>query len=205
MWSFIKKKIHRSTEMNFEKLLEKIIEKDNIKAVIISGIHGDEPAGNYIADHFKERPDVFVISNINPTGKRRYHGVDLNRHFDTEDISPIQKIILKTIKEKNPHIVIDLHEDDHRLDIYAYSSVDVKNEIQEALKSTKKHIPKYVQQDKTDRGVITHGKRPHKHTLERTLAKMGISYCLLETPTRKELKERVRDGILIVDAILKRI
>lgn len=192
--------------MKFNDILHIINENNNgIKAVIISGIHGDEPAGNYIADHFKERPDVYVLTNINPTGKRRYHGVDLNRHFDTKDISPIQKNILNIIKEKNPRIVIDLHEDDHRLDIYAYSSVDIKKEIQKALKETKEHIPKYVQHDKTDQGVVTHGKRPHKHTLERTLEKMGISYCLLETPTRKELKERVKDGIIIVDAILKRI
>jgi hypothetical protein len=33
--------------------------------VIISGIHGDEPAGNKAAEYFKNQKNVYVISNIN--------------------------------------------------------------------------------------------------------------------------------------------
>lgn len=191
--------------MKFHDLISRILLEENkhYKFVIISGIHGDEPAGNYIAKHFLNRDDVLVIPDVNKTGKRRYHGVDLNRHFDTEDISPIQKHILSEIEKADPILVIDLHEDDHELDIYAYSSTEVKKQIQNALKVTEEHIPKYVHHDKTDLGVVTHGKRPHKHTLERALDKLGVSYCLIETPTKKELKRRITDGSKIVEAILK--
>lgn len=39
--------------------------------VIISGLHGDEPAGNIAAKDFKGIEGITVIRNINKTGKRR--------------------------------------------------------------------------------------------------------------------------------------
>jgi hypothetical protein len=103
--------------MNFNFLVEKLL--NNKTFVIISGIHGDEPAGNAASEYFKNQKNVYVISNINKTNERRVDGKDLNRHFDTPDDNDLQDKILLKIEELNPSVVISLHEDDEVDGVYA--------------------------------------------------------------------------------------
>ena len=48
--------------MNFNQIVEKAL--DEKLYVIVSGIHGDEPAGNLAAYHFKNHSNVLVFSNM---------------------------------------------------------------------------------------------------------------------------------------------
>ena len=89
--------------MKFDFLIENLL--NNKTFVIISGLHGDEPAGNKAAEYFKNQKNVHVISNINTTNKRRVDGRDLNRHFDDKGNSDeIQEDIISQIEELNPRM-----------------------------------------------------------------------------------------------------
>jgi predicted deacylase len=164
----------------------------NNKIVIISGLHGDEPAGNIAAKFFENDKNVYVISDINSTNKRRMNGRDLNRHFDTPDKNDIQDKIILGIEKLKPSIVISLHEDDEVDGVYAYCSTDLEECIKKCLDGIDIKILKNAHGDKTDDGVITNGKQPYKGTLERALRRRNISYCTIETPSKKEsLEERI--------------
>jgi predicted deacylase len=176
--------------MKFDFLVEKILNKKTF--VIVSGLHGDEPAGNKAAEYFKNQKNIHVISNINKTNKRRMNGKDLNRHFDTPDENDLQDKILLKIEEMNPSIVISLHEDDEVDGVYVYSSPDLEEYIKKCLDGIDFKILKNVHGDKAEDGVITNGKQPYKGTLERALRRRNISYCTIETPSKNEnLKKRV--------------
>lgn len=170
--------------MKFDFLVEKLL--NNKTFVIISGIHGDEPAGNAASEYFKNQKNVYVISNINKTNKRRVDGKDLNRHFDTPDNNDLQDKILLKIEELNPSIVISLHEDDEVDGVYAYCSPDIEDHVKSCMNNIDLNISKTAHGDKTNGGVITNGKQPYKGTLERALRRRSISYCTIETPSDKE-------------------
>jgi predicted deacylase len=175
--------------MLFDFLIEK--HSGNKTFVIISGIHGDEPAGNKAAEYFKNQKNVYVISNINKTNKRRVDGKDLNRHFDTPDNNDFQDRLLLKIEELNPSIVISLHEDDEVDGIYAYCSPDLEEHIKNCLSEVDIKILKQAHGDETNDGVITNGKQPYKGTLERALRRRNISYCTIETPSKENFEKRV--------------
>ena len=176
--------------MKFDFLIENFLNKKTF--VIVSGLHGDEPAGNIASQFFTNKKNVHVISNINCTNKRRMNGKDLNRHFDTPDENDLQDKILLKIEEMNPSIVISLHEDDEVDGVYVYSSPDLEEYIKKCLDGIDLKILKNAHGDKADDGVITNGKQPYKGTLERALRRRNISYCTIETPSKNEnLKKRV--------------
>jgi len=183
--------------VKFDFLVEKILK--NKTYVIVSGLHGDEPAGNLALEPFKKLPHVRIFSKINPTPKRRYQGKDLNRHFDDEDKTDLSDQLLFQILELKPDLVISLHEDNEASGLYAYCSPDIKNKVQKILKKSSFRLAKRVHSDKTEKGVITHGKQPYKGSLERALRRRGISYCTLETPSSEDLKKR----ILCLKSLLK--
>jgi predicted deacylase len=175
--------------MLFDFLIEK--HSGNKTFFIISGIHGDEPAGNKAAEYFKNQKNVYIISNINKTNKRRVDGKDLNRHFDTPDNNDFQDRLLLKIEELNPSIVISLHEDDEVDGIYAYCSPDLEEHIKNCLSGIDIKILNQAHGDKTNDGVITNGKQPYKGTLERALKRRNISYCTIETPSKENFEKRV--------------
>lgn len=178
------------------------------KAVIISGIHGDEPAGNIAAQHFKKLKDVLVIDYVNTTGKRRFLGLDLNRNFLKRNMPEKDKDILQSILKVQPEIVISLHEDDSIGSVYMYCSADLSFFLQSLLKDTEITINTahgFVHGDKAEKGVIQGG-LSHKRqgTLERALEKYNIPHCTIETPTKKHsIEERAEIQKNIVTNILK--
>lgn len=175
--------------MKFDFLVEKIFK--NKTYVIVSGLHGDEPAGNLALEPFKNLPNVKIFSHINPTTKRRYQGKDLNRQFDDKDKTDLSDQLLSQILELNPDLVISLHEDDEVSGLYAYCSPEIKNKVQKVLKNSPFRLASRAHSDKTEAGVITRGKQPYRGSLERALKKRKIPYCTLETPSSENLEKRV--------------
>jgi predicted deacylase len=173
------------------------------RVVLMGGIHGDEPAGNIASKKFKNVEGVYVISDINKTGKRRLNNVDPNRHFDQDDELPVEKDILDQIEEIKPTLVIAMHEDDTTDEVYAYSSPDMVDKLKAVLKELNVKLAKSAIGDKTDHGVISHGHLPTKGTLERALRKRGISSCTIETPVKTyDLETRVMLQVEIVKSLL---
>jgi hypothetical protein len=185
--------------MEFDKVVHRFL----TPYVIVSGLHGDEPAGNYAAEYFKKYSNVKVFSNLNKNQTRRKNGKDLNRHFDTEDQGVMQKNLLNEIEKINPLLVISLHEDNEANGMYAYCSVEIFKKIQNIFKNCNVPLENKIHGDQTKDGVIVNGKQPYPGTLERALKRRNISYCTLETPSSKmSIEERVKILVFIVKSIL---
>ena len=190
---------------NIITLVNRILLNSNRPVVLVSGIHGDEPAGNVVAELFRGTPGVKVISGINNTGHRTLHGKDINRHFDTPDQGELQEMLLSQILENNPKLVISLHEDDEVDAVYSYSSPSMEITLAEILTALEVPLAEKSHGDDTEGGVITEGKQPFKGTLERALAKRGIPYCTIETPSSWDLKVRTQTQQKIVSGLLEAI
>jgi len=187
--------------MIFDFLIEKHL--NNKTFVLISGLHGDEPAGDSVSEYFKNKKNIYVISNLNPTNKRRLNGKDLNRHFDTDDKNDLQDSILAKIEELNPDLVISLHEDDEVDGLYAYCSPEINELVKKALSESNFEIAKIAHNDETDGGVIVNGEQPYKGTLERALKRRDMLFCTIETPSKEDFQKRVECMKKIVSFIIE--
>jgi hypothetical protein len=188
--------------MKFNFLVEEFL-NSNYNYVIISGLHGDEPAGNLAAEYFKKKSNIKVFSNINNTNKRRIDGKDPNRHFDTDDKNDLQDRLLAEIEKINPKLVISLHEDDEIDGVYAYCSSDIEDKVKKSLLKSKIKLTTKAHNDITDDGVITNGQQPYKGSLERALKRRNIPYCTLETPSSTEdIQTRVNTLIVIINSLI---
>ncbi len=188
--------------MKFNALVENILNPKTY--VIVSGLHGDEPAGNIAAKYFKNLPNVKVYSNLNKTDKRRLDGKDPNRHFDTDDQNDLQDRLLSEIEKLNPTLVISLHEDDEVDGVYAYCSPEIEDKIKNALMKSKIQLAVKAHGDDAEHGVISNGQQPYKGTLERALRRRNIPYCTLETPSSsEEIETRAKTLISIVKDLVQ--
>ena len=190
----MKLSILRKVPMKFEEYYNRK------QFVIVSGLHGDEPAGNSVAEKFKNESDVLILSNLNPTNKRRIDNKDPNRQFDKD--GEFQNNILNTIEETNPILVISLHEDDEVDGVYVYCSPYIKEQVKASLKDIDLPLASKAHTDETDEGVITKGKQPYEGTLERALEKRNIFYCTIETPSKENFEKRVDSMTKIVHNLL---
>jgi len=172
------------------------------EVVIVAGIHGDEPAGNYAARYFSDNPKILVIDNINSSGKRRLNGKDINRQFG-KDTDELADSILQTILEVQPTLVISLHEDTDVDRPYAYCSESLTARLQNIFKDLDIDVLEgTIYGDELEGGVVI--SREHRSgTLESQLDNNNISYCTLETPTNIDLKDRVNLQIQVIEALLK--
>lgn len=169
---------------------------------IIGGLHGDEPAGSYAADYFEDRNNVYVFSEINKTGKRKFFHKDLNRHFD-KDPTFINEYIIDQIEKLRPRLVISLHEAHRAKKVYAYCSEDMKAELIGIFEKFNLPVVTMSHGDITEKGVITHGRLPHRGSLERAMARRDIPYCTIETPMDWELSERINTMKRIVEELIQ--
>jgi len=187
--------------VKFDALVENLLNPNSY--IIISGIHGDEPAGNLAAKYFKNLPNVKVYSNLNKTKKRRIGKKDPNRHFDTEDGGELQDKLLFQIEKRNPTLVISLHEDDETDGVYAYCSPEIHDKVKAALSKSLIPLADSAHGDMADKGVISDGNQPYKGTLERALRRRNIPYCTIETPCSDEdIEKRVKSLINIVSELI---
>jgi predicted deacylase len=189
----------------FRDLVEGALLRGEGNIVILSGIHGDEPAGNIAAELFRGTEGVKVISRINKTGKRRIDGKDPNRHFGTPDEGELQENILNAIFEDHPRLVISLHEDNESTGMYAYSSKTMAPVIAKVIKSLDVPIVSSIHGDTAEDGVISKGRQPFRGTLEKTLRSYSIPYCTLETPTSWDLKVRATCLSKAVSGIIEHV
>jgi len=173
------------------------------KAVIISGLHGDEPAGNEAAKCFRGIEGIAVIRNINKTGKRRDGRVDLNRQFGRGNNKTDR--ILDVIKRKSPGVVISLHEDYDGEGVYVYCSSELSGLLKDILPKLNVTLVKSAYGDRAENGVITNSKDPYPGTLEQALDRMNIKHCTIETPTKWGYEERADIHRKIVSAIVKKL
>ena len=169
--------------------------------VLVAGIHGDEPAGWSTLKAFKGDPRIATIDVGNHSGKRTQDGEDLNRQFGTEDEPPD---VLDTVRDANPSLVIDLHEDTSSDGAYAYCSPSIAARVKAVFRKAK-GMPKAksVEGDKAEEGVIYKGRNPKPGTLEIALESMGTPYCTIETPVvGHTLKERIAFQTKVVNMLL---
>jgi len=166
-------------------------EKTAADTVIVSGIHGDEPAAA-IAGRQLASKGLPVVDVGNHSGKRTDHGIDLNRHFDDANKPPKLVSALRKLVALHPKQIIDLHEDNDAHGAYAYASHDIADRVRQKLNAGKAlGQAKSVKGDKAVQGVITDGKYPPKGSIEKVMENKGISYTTVETPTNVPLSERV--------------
>jgi hypothetical protein len=194
-------RIEKESEHQSEPLIAQLQQIMSKKAstLVVSGIHGDEPAGDVAAEKLKGTTDV--ISDINPTDKRRFRGKDINRHFDKPVEGSIQQKLLDIIDSKRPSKVVALHEDDEVDKPYAYSSPSLAHEVKEALKD--KDTATSAHNDKTDDGVISEGKNPPKGSLEKALDNRGIAHATIETPSKSQnMGERTKTHLDVIKSLL---
>ena len=160
--------------------------------VVTHNVHGDEPAGEIAAKKLEDQ-GIERLDAGNHTGKRRYCGVDLNRHFDKSKTTSQNKKILEKLRAKKPTLLVDLHEDSDAAGAYAYTTPELKNYVKGLLKRRNSKLPTALEADgdRTDEGVITDGKHPGPGALVSAARREGIPYILLETPSNKvPLKDR---------------
>ena len=194
---------YNHTEHQIEPLIKKLQGLLHKKAdtLVVSGIHGDEPAGNIAAEELSGKADV--VSNVNPSNKRRFGGQDLNRHFDKPTGSTLHKKLLELIESKKPSKVISLHEDDEVDKPYAYSSEDIAGDVKEALRD--RDTAASAHGDKTNDGVITKGKNPPAGSLEKALDKRNIPHATIETPkAEQKLDTRAKTHFDVVKDLISK-
>ena len=175
------------------------LDKQGKEALVVSGIHGDEPAGNVAAEKLKD--SAHTVSNLNPSGERRLDGKDPNRHFDKPSNGSMQMRLLELIKKKKPSMVLSLHEDDEVDKPYAYSSETMADRVKKALRD--KATASSAHGDKTHKGVITDGKNPPEGSLEKALDKQNIPHATIETPSKSApLEDRAATHESVVKKLL---
>ena len=185
----------RSTERGYSKSLAAKLEsvisqlhrdysvpmKTAADTVIVSGIHGDEPAswkaGKQLANEGKTVVDVG-----NHSGKRDFKGKDLNRSFDDKHKPAKAALGLNKILEKKPKQIIDLHEDVDQTMAYAYASPEKALKARKVLRGN----PFFSLSDKPVRS------QPPKGSLEKAVERKGIGYITAEAPAKSApLKKRI--------------
>jgi hypothetical protein len=194
---------YNHTEHKPEALIDqlRVLMNKKASALVVSGIHGDEPAGDKAAQKLKGSADV--VSDINPSDKRRFEGKDINRHFDKPTEGKVQKTILDIIRKKKPSKVIALHEDNEVDKPYAYSSESLKDDTREALKEYS--TASSAHGDKTEDGVISEGKNPPDGSLEKALDDRDIPRVTLETPSKtQDIDKRVETQLDVVKKLLSK-
>ncbi len=177
-----------------------IVEVAGPTIVLVTGIHGDEPAGSLVTDI---PTDIQVVGPVNNTGKRRKNGVDLNRHFDGSN-SESDRVLSQVLKA-SPALVITTHEDDEVDSVYAYASPDMAETAKQVLRVVTGDIAAKAHADVTDDGVITGGRQPYAGSLERACEQRGIPYVCVETPKSMPIKERVRIQTAIINGLRQRL
>lgn len=192
---------YNHTEHKPDALIDQlnVLMNKKANALVVSGIHGDEPAGDKAAKKLKDSADV--VSHVNPSDKRRFEGKDINRHFDKPTEGKVQKTILDIIRKKKPSKVIALHEDDEVDKPYAYSSESLKDDTREALKDYS--TASSAHGDKTENGVISRGKNPPDGSLEKALDDRDIPRVTIETPSKSQnMNKRIETQLDVVRKLL---
>jgi murein peptide amidase A len=186
-------------------------------ALVMSGTHGDEPAGVEAALQFIERASashspfpVVVLPCTNPQGyvsatRENDAGIDLNWVYDRRDLAEI-RAIREVVRGARYRYVVDLHEDWESPGYYVYELRRNAPYIGDCVSTRVAQVcplnpAPIIEGDRAVAGVI----HPTPYTARRASRGSGVPVALyerhtdhlltLESPTPSPLQTRV-DGHL---------
>lgn len=183
---------------------------------LVGGIHGDEIAGWMAADRWKEEKlqngSLYIVSPANRYGaehrkRKTKEERDLNRNFpgdaDGCDAERIAAAIYQDIGEKQPELVLDLHEAtaEEGRDFLGNSLICQSMEKDGDL------ILDLL--DASSRGELTSGKltlygSPPPGSINRVVTEaLGIPVITVETDREEALETRIRNQMEIVEYVLQ--
>jgi murein peptide amidase A len=132
---------------------------DMIRIGIFATLHGDEPEGALGLVRFvtalEKNPELakgyalFIYPVCNPTGfedntRHARSGVDLNREFWKDSLSPEVRSLETEVWTHAFHGIVNLHSDDTSNGLYGYVNGDVLSEhlLEPALRSAESFLPR---------------------------------------------------------------
>lgn len=205
-----------------------VIESENPgpTAVVVGGVHGNEPAGFHaardVADWEIDAGTLVVVPEAHAgavgNGTRHYDGVDLNKQFHAgeEPKTPHARALWAEIESHDPDVVIDLHSS---LGIYNSSVTDgrgvgqaifptatgdaVEHSERVVREMNREHVPESMPAHRFERGNTL---GPYGQILIRKVtADLGVSGYLVETSKHETDREtRVEWTTAIVEKLLER-
>ena len=191
---------------------------------IVAGVHGDEQAGwragNLVKNATIKAGTVYIVSPANQYGaqedqRRTKGGWDLNRSFpgssDGWDAERIAHSIFTDIQDKEPVIVLDLHEAIAKEDDYEKlgSNYDALGNslICQSLDGIGDLVLEALLQseagDLCANPLILYGSPPSGSVNETVTNRLGIPTITVETLRAEPLSQRVQNQLEIVEFVFE--
>ena len=191
---------------------------------IVAGVHGDEQAGwragNLVKDATIKAGTVYIVSPANQYGaqedQRRTKGAwDLNRNFPGNpegwDAERIAHSIFSDIQEKNPAIVLDLHEAIAKEDDYEKLGANYdalgNSLICQSLDGIGELVLEALLQSEAGElcanPLILYGSPPSGSVNETVTNQLGIPAITVETLRAEPLSQRVQNQLEIVEFVFE--
>ena len=191
---------------------------------IVAGVHGDEQAGwragNLVKDATIKAGTVYIVSPANQYGaqedQRRTKGAwDLNRNFPGNpegwDAERIAHSIFSDIQEKNPAIVLDLHEAIAKEDDYEKLGANYdalgNSLICQSLDGIGDLVLEALLQSEAGElcanPLILYGSPPSGSVNETVTNQLGIPAITVETLRAEPLSQRVQNQLEIVEFVFE--
>jgi hypothetical protein len=208
-------------EKIYPMLTLKYTSKMNSKTIVIlSGTHGDENYAVNILLKWLKTPMIFndinfyIFPVVNPYGYstgQRDNGNRQDCNNDTnfiKDSKVPELAILYDAYPQNADIVMDLHGDSGKENIYAYEhkSENLPSIVEPALIENDNIIP-YVRTQTiykipVHNGVLT--PPPYDQGIELFMEKLAVTYTItLEFPKKFDGQKRAEGGVAIINSILR--
>lgn len=198
--------------------------EDGPALYIVAGVHGDETAGwlagNLLKQATLKAGTLHILSPANTYGagqnqRRTQSGWDLNRNFpgtsDGVDAARIANSIYEDIRDKQPELVLDLHEAIAKEDNYAalgenYDALG-NSLICQSLDGIGELVLDALLSSETGTlcsGALTLYGSPPTGSLNRTVTEeLGIPVITVETLRAEPLAQRVQNQLELVEFVLE--
>lgn len=202
---------------------QKIINDNLPNIAILSGLHGNEPAGPYgVYDFLQDNSDqnicnLFLVPLLNPHGFNRHirrdaNKSDMNRQWDDSSRKLINRL-KKLFKGKNFDFVLSLHEDDSVEGFYVYGGKTISNsQLQIVANILKTHLPPIedgeIYGDPVYKGIVEESnedKPKHYKSLEFFFDKIKVPNVTIEISGSLPLDQRIKIYSQFLTKFLKRL
>ena len=198
--------------------------KDGPTLYIVAGVHGDETAGwlagNLLKQATLQAGTLHILSPANTYGagqdrRRTESGRDLNRNFpgkiDGWDAERIAASIYADVRDKQPELVLDLHEAVAKEDDYEALGANYDALGNSLICQSLDGIGELVldallssEAGELCSGVLTLYGSPPTGSLNRVLTEeLGIPVITVETLRAEPLAQRVQNQLELVEFVLK--
>ena len=191
---------------------------------IVAGVHGDEQAGwragNLVKEATVKAGTVYIVSPANQYGaqndqRRTKDGRDLNRSFpgspDGWDAEQVAYAIFADIEDKNPDIVLDLHEAVPKEDDYEKlgSNYDALGNslICQSLDGIGELVLEAILRSEAGElcasPLVLYGSPPAGSVNHTVVDRLGIPAITVETLRSEPLSQRVSNQLELVEFVLE--